>query len=132
MTETLSASGDGSIDPSGTQHFDYTIDHPTVGRRLLVYVEGDAQATDVTIEFLAAPADSPTDFHPLAKFDTAAGANTFNALADNNADLTAETDNRRAYELDTVLGSGALRVSITNNATAGVVDPTVKVDEYDP
>lgn len=132
-TETLSASGDGSIDPSGTQHFDYTVETGRGrGRRVTVYVEGDAEATDVTIEFLVAPADADTDFHALTAFDTAAGATSFNTLQDANVDLTAEADNRRAYDLNLVTGAGALRVSITNNATAGVVDPTVKVDEYDP
>lgn len=133
MTETLSASGDGSL--SGDQEdWDYTIDNPTVGRSLTMYVEGDAQSTDLTIDFLLAPVDSPTDFHPVTVLEGSGSGASISDVTDANVDLTSGTDTRRAYDFTRTYSSGAIRVSITDNRSSPgtATSLTVKVDESDP
>lgn len=110
-------------DGNGTESGTYDPTDENWGRKRVLYVEGDANATDVTIEVAVEPRDpaSTPEFYPLPSETVT------------NADLTDDENNRRAIALDDDRGVGRLRVSITNNAADGSGDTvvTVKVDEYD-
>lgn len=110
-------------DGNGTASGTYDPTDESWGRKRILYVDADENATDVDVDVAVEPRDpeSTPEFYPLPS-ESLAGV-----------DLTDDENNRRAVALDDDRGVGRLRVSITNNATDGSGDTvvTAKIDEYD-
>jgi len=131
VTTTLSPSGDGTLTPGETQTWPYPISSPTLGRGTVFYVAGDDAATDLSINFEAAPVAAPNDRHDMIAFD-ATKQDNFQRLRAVNLDLTTFTNGQVAMKLGFPLGVDTVYVAITNTAGNGTTAPTVKVDEHDP
>lgn len=115
--------GETAQDANGTVSGTYDPSREDWGRKRVLYIEGDGNATDVDVDVAVEPQDpeSTPDFYELPS-ESIAGE-----------DLTAYESNRRAVALDDDRGVGRLQVTVTNNLADGSGDTvvTVKVDEYD-
>lgn len=120
MTQTLidGASMTGNESVSGT----FVPADPGLGYSLVLYVEGDGSATNLTINYHVAAQDDTATFYELP------------GGSEDSVDLTATDNNRQAFEPPTSLrGAGAIKVIVDDNRAGGSTETivTVRLDQYD-
>lgn len=90
-----------TVASGGTETGTHKVPSPSAGRDWTYYLDGDADSTDVTIEWRIKPRGG-TQFYPL----------------DGGTKSNADASGDLAFELDLGVAEG-VEVAVTNNAAAG-------------